>query len=152
MYQTCFISQRYTLYIPSFFTSFLFLFSFFRASTSMYGTLLALASSQCCWSPRTHTCILGRGICFNLITKWVYQYSLLLSYKISGRIISEQTFKNLSRTHNLPTLKNFIKPLIMTGKLTIRLTSHTKDSTQTPLPIIPKSQLWYQPLLAGCKS
>jgi len=40
----------------------------------------------------------------------------------------------------------------MTGKRTIRLTSHTKDSTQTPLPIIPKSQLWYQPLLAGCKS
>jgi len=40
----------------------------------------------------------------------------------------------------------------MTGKLTIRLTSHTKDSNQTPLPIISKSQLWYQQLLAGCKS
>jgi hypothetical protein len=60
----------------------------------MYGTLLALASSQCCWSPRTHTCILGRGICFNLITKPVYQYSLLLPCKISGRIISET---NISR-------------------------------------------------------
>jgi len=40
----------------------------------------------------------------------------------------------------------------MTTKLTITLTSHTKDGSQTPLPIIPKNQLWYQPLLAGCKS
>ena len=145
MYQTHFILQQYTLYIPSFFTSFLFLFSFFRASTSMYGTLLALASSQCCWSPRTHTCILGLGICFNLITKPVYQYSLLLSSKNQwqNNFINKrkQTFKNLSRTYNLPTLKNFIKALNMTTKLTITLTSHTKDGSQTPLPIIPKNQL-----------
>jgi len=46
--------------------SFLFLFSFFNASASMHGTLLADASSQCCWSPKIHTDICGLGIWRNL--------------------------------------------------------------------------------------
>jgi len=49
-------------YEPSFLISFLFLLSFFKASASIHGTLLADASSQCCWSPRIHTDICGRGI------------------------------------------------------------------------------------------
>lgn len=51
---------------PSFLTSFLFLLSFFRASMSMWGMSTALASSQCCWSPRTHTENLGRGVDLSL--------------------------------------------------------------------------------------
>lgn len=53
-------------FIPSFLTSFLFLFSFFRASMSMCGKSAALASSQCCWSPRTHTENFGLGRVFSL--------------------------------------------------------------------------------------
>lgn len=45
--------QRYT---PSFLTSFLFLFSFFKSSTLKASMPRALASSQCLWSPNTHTC------------------------------------------------------------------------------------------------
>jgi len=41
--------------IPSFLTSFLFLFSFFKSSTVIASMPRALASSQCLWSPRTHT-------------------------------------------------------------------------------------------------
>lgn len=52
--------------VPSFLTSFLFLLSFFRASMSMCGSSAALASSQCCWSPRTHTENLGLGRVFSL--------------------------------------------------------------------------------------
>lgn len=55
-----------THFFASFLTSFLFLFSFLSASASMQGTVRLLASSQCCWSPSTHTCILGRGMYFNL--------------------------------------------------------------------------------------
>ena len=40
---------------PSFFTSFLFLFSFLRSSTDIASTPRALASSQCLWSPSTQT-------------------------------------------------------------------------------------------------
>jgi len=46
---------------PSFFTSFLFLFSFFSSSTDMVSTPIDLASSQCLWSPSTHTYPLARG-------------------------------------------------------------------------------------------
>ena len=53
-------------FVPSFFTCFLSLLSFFRASTSMHGNPLALASSQCEASPKMHTFILGRGMCRNL--------------------------------------------------------------------------------------
>lgn len=59
-------ARKASYFLASFFTNFLFLLSFFRASASMYGTSLALASSQCCWSPRMQTCILGRGMNFNL--------------------------------------------------------------------------------------
>lgn len=55
-----------SLKLPNFLTSFLFLFSFFKASTSMNGMLLALASSQCWASPRIQTCIFGRGMYFSL--------------------------------------------------------------------------------------
>ena len=41
--------------IPSFLTSFLFLFSFFKSSTVIASMPRALASSQCLWSPNTHT-------------------------------------------------------------------------------------------------
>lgn len=51
---------------PSFLTIFLFLLSFLRASMSMCGSSAALASSQCCWSPRMHTENLGRGVVFSL--------------------------------------------------------------------------------------
>ena len=44
-----------TIDIPSFLTSFLFLFSFFKSSTVIASMPRALASSQCLWSPRTHT-------------------------------------------------------------------------------------------------
>ena len=44
------------LSIPSFLTSFLFLLSFFRSSTVMASMPRDLASSQCLWSPKTHTC------------------------------------------------------------------------------------------------
>lgn len=53
-------------FVPSFLTSFLFLLSFLRASMSMCGRSAALASSQCCWSPRTHTENLGLGRVFSL--------------------------------------------------------------------------------------
>ena len=38
---------------------------------SMWGMLAALASSQCCWSPRTHTENLGLGRLFSLGGKQV---------------------------------------------------------------------------------
>lgn len=53
-------------FLPSFLTSFLFLLSFLRASMSMCGSSAALASSQCCWSPRTQTENLGLGRVFSL--------------------------------------------------------------------------------------
>ena len=56
----------HTRHSPSFLTSFLFLLSFFSASMSMWGISTALASSQCCWSPKTHTENLGRGVDLSL--------------------------------------------------------------------------------------
>ena len=53
-------------HLPSFLTNFLFLLSFLSASMSMWGISTALASSQCCWSPRTHTENLGRGVDLSL--------------------------------------------------------------------------------------
>uniref|UniRef100_A0A6B0URS7 Putative secreted protein n=1 Tax=Ixodes ricinus TaxID=34613 RepID=A0A6B0URS7_IXORI len=58
--------MKASYFLASFLTSFLFLLSFLRASVSMHGRLLALASSQCCWSPKTHTWNFGRGMCFSL--------------------------------------------------------------------------------------
>uniref|UniRef100_A0A6B0UUE9 Putative secreted protein n=1 Tax=Ixodes ricinus TaxID=34613 RepID=A0A6B0UUE9_IXORI len=57
--------MKASYFLASFLTSFLFLLSFLRASVSMHGRLLALASSQCCWSPKTHTWNFGRGMCFS---------------------------------------------------------------------------------------
>ena len=57
------IERRYR---PSFLINFLFLLSFFNASTSINGMSRAFASSQCCWSPRTHTFSLGFGMWRNL--------------------------------------------------------------------------------------
>lgn len=54
--------------LPSFFTNFLSLLSFFKESESIHGMLLALAWSQCTWSPRTQTLIFGRGTFLSLNT------------------------------------------------------------------------------------
>lgn len=59
-------AKKASYFLANFLTNFLFLFNFFKASASMNGTSLAFASSQCCWSPKIHTCILGRGMYFNL--------------------------------------------------------------------------------------
>lgn len=56
---------------PSFFTIFLFLLSFLRASMSMCGSSAAFASSQCCWSPRMHTENLGLGVVFSLQGRFI---------------------------------------------------------------------------------
>lgn len=64
--QTRYFMGHYVNFIPSFLTSFLFLLSFLRASMSMCGSSAALASSQCCWSPRTHTENFGLGRVFSL--------------------------------------------------------------------------------------
>lgn len=58
--------KSYVSFVPSFLTSFLFLFSFLRASMSICGRSAALASSQCCWSPKTQTENFGRGRDFSL--------------------------------------------------------------------------------------
>merc|ERR1711973_364546 len=59
-------ARKASYFLASFLTSFLFLLSFLRSSALMQGMFLLLASSMCCWSPRTHTVNLGRGTCFNL--------------------------------------------------------------------------------------
>merc|ERR1711924_319302 len=48
-------------FLASFFTSFLFFFSFFKASTSMQSRPMALASSQCWASPRRQNFMRGLG-------------------------------------------------------------------------------------------
>ena len=53
-------------HLPSLLTCFLSLLSFLRASTSMQGRPLALASSQWEASPRIHTFSFGRGMCRSL--------------------------------------------------------------------------------------
>ena len=53
-------------YLPNLLTCFLSLLSFLRASTSMQGRPLALASSQWEASPRIHTFSFGRGMCRSL--------------------------------------------------------------------------------------
>ena len=59
-------AKKASYFLASFLTSFLFLLSFFSASMSMWGISTALASSQCCWSPKTHTENLGRGVDLSL--------------------------------------------------------------------------------------
>lgn len=51
---------------PSFLTSFLSFFIFFRASMSMHGMPLALASSTCLASARMQILRLGRAVCGSL--------------------------------------------------------------------------------------
>ena len=66
--------------IPSFLTSFLSLFNFLRSSRDIFGKLLALAWSQCTWSPRMHTCIFGLGTKRNLdkrIIKFIFKNRIL---------------------------------------------------------------------------
>ena len=70
-YLSCYLLRLKTqvqavYFLPSLFTSFLSLLSFFRASASIHGRSLALAWSICTWSPRIHTFILGFGTCINL--------------------------------------------------------------------------------------
>ena len=52
--------------LPNLLTNFLFLFNFFKSSRVIHGTLLALASSQCFSSPRTHTLNFGLGTYLSL--------------------------------------------------------------------------------------
>merc|ERR1711874_821004 len=47
-------------------TFFLSLFSLFKSSADMKSIPLALASSQCCWSPNRQTLNFWRGTCFSL--------------------------------------------------------------------------------------
>uniref|UniRef100_A0A7C9D7E9 Uncharacterized protein n=1 Tax=Opuntia streptacantha TaxID=393608 RepID=A0A7C9D7E9_OPUST len=49
-------------FLASFLTSFLFLFSFFNASTSIHSKPILSASSTCWASPSMHTFILGLGM------------------------------------------------------------------------------------------
>merc|ERR1712121_452124 len=59
-------ARKASYFLANFLTSFLFLLSFLRSSALIEGMPLALASSQCCWSPNTHTLNLGLGTCFSL--------------------------------------------------------------------------------------
>merc|ERR1719458_1020708 len=59
-------ARKASYFLASFLTSFFCLLSFLRSSALMKGIPLALASSQCCWSPNMHTENLGRGTCRNL--------------------------------------------------------------------------------------
>merc|ERR1712029_398014 len=59
-------AMKASYFLANFLTSFLSLLSFFKSSALMEGMPLDLASSQCCWSPSTHTLNLGLGTCFSL--------------------------------------------------------------------------------------
>ena len=54
-------------FLANFLTSFLVLLSFFSTSVSVWGISTALASSQCCWYPKTHTENLGWGVDLSLM-------------------------------------------------------------------------------------
>lgn len=54
-------AKKASYVLAGFLASFLFLPSFFSTSLTMWGISTAWASSQCCWSPRTHTENWGAG-------------------------------------------------------------------------------------------
>ena len=59
-------AMKASYFLANFLTFFLSLLSFFKSSALMNGIPLALASSQCCWSPKMHTEYFGFGICLSL--------------------------------------------------------------------------------------
>ena len=86
-------ARKASYFFANFLTSFFCLFNFFKSSALMNGTPFSLASSQCCWSPKTQTENLGLGMWRNLYKKmnsWIQDQMQQNFHQQYSRILASE--------------------------------------------------------------